>query len=161
MSRSLNRALLIGNLGGDPESRALDNGNKVARFQLATNRSWTDNNGESQQRTEWHRIVAWNKLSEIVSKYLKKGDRVYIEGEIRYRTYEDAGVTKYTTDIIAQQLIMLGSANDESTDPNTRPATPSTPPSSPRNPPKATRRAVDESVYDDFEPPPPSDDEPF
>jgi single-strand DNA-binding protein len=86
MSRSLNKALLIGNLGSDPELRTTGDGTKVAGFSVATNRSWTDRDGQPQERTEWHRIVAWTNLADIAEKYLKKGDRVYIEGEIQYRS---------------------------------------------------------------------------
>jgi single-strand DNA-binding protein len=109
MSRSLNKALLIGNLGADPEVRTTTNGTRVAQFSLATNRMWTDAQGERQERTEWHRIVVWGKLVEIVEQYLRKGDRVYVEGEIQYRSYEDKeGQTRYVTEINARDLVMLG-----------------------------------------------------
>ena len=109
MSRSLNKALLIGNLGSDPEIRTTTDGTKVAGFAVATNRSWTDREGQSQERTEWHRVIAWSNLAEIAEQYLGKGDRVYIEGEIQYRSYEDReGVTRYVTEIRARELVMLG-----------------------------------------------------
>lgn len=109
MSRSLNKAILIGNLGQDPEIRSTGSGRRVANFSLATNRQWTDQSGQQQEKTEWHRIVVWGKLVDVVERYLKKGDRVYIDGEIQYRQYEDKdGVTKYSTEINAREMIMLG-----------------------------------------------------
>lgn len=109
MSRSLNKAILIGNLGSDPEIRTTGNGAKVAQFSIATSRKWTNNSGEQQEKTEWHRVVAWSKLAEVVERYVKKGQQVYVEGEIQYRSYEDKdGVTKYSTEINARELMMLG-----------------------------------------------------
>ena len=109
MARSLNKALLIGNLGSDPEIRTTSDGMKVAGLSVATNRAWTDRDGQSQERTEWHRVVAWANLAEIAEQYLHKGDRVYIEGEIQYRSYEDRdGATRYVTEIRARELVMLG-----------------------------------------------------
>ncbi len=109
MSRSLNKAIIIGNLGSDPEVRSTGGGSRVAQFSVATSRRWTTNSGEQQEKTEWHRIVVWGKLVDVVEKYLRKGQQVYIEGEIQYRQYEDKeGVTKYTTEINARELMMLG-----------------------------------------------------
>ncbi len=109
MSRSLNKAIIIGNLGSDPEIRTTGNGGRVAQFSVATSRKWTSNSGEQQEKTEWHRIVVWGKLVDVVEKYVKKGQQVYVEGEIQYRQYEDKeGVTKYTTEINARELMMLG-----------------------------------------------------
>ncbi len=114
MSRSLNKAILIGNLGADPEIRSTTSGNRVAQLSLATNRRWTDAQGETQERTEWHRIVVWGKLVEVVERWVKKGDRVYVEGEIQYRSYEDKeGVTRYSTEINARDLMMLGGREDD------------------------------------------------
>jgi single-strand DNA-binding protein len=113
MSRSLNKAMLIGNLGADPEIRTTSDGTKVAGFSIATNRSWTDREGRLQDRTEWHRVVAWTNLADIAEQYLHKGDRVYIEGEIQYRSYEDReAVTRYVTEIRARALVMLGGGNE-------------------------------------------------
>ncbi|CAN5661182.1 single-stranded DNA-binding protein [soil metagenome] len=110
MSRSLNKAIIIGNLGSDPEIRTTAGGTRVANFSVATGRTWTGRDGQQQEKTEWHRIVAWEKLADIAEKFLKKGERVYIEGEIEYGSYQDKdGVTKYTTDIRAREMIMLGS----------------------------------------------------
>ena len=114
MSRSLNKAIIIGNLGSDPEVRTTGGGGRVANFSVATSRSWTGRDGSQQEKTEWHRIVAWDnergqKLADVAERFLKKGDKVYIEGEIEYRSYEDKdGVTKYITEIRARELIMLG-----------------------------------------------------
>lgn len=112
MSRSLNKAMLIGNLGADPEVRTTTNGARVATLSLATGRQWTGANGEKQEKTEWHRVICWNNkgsgLADIAEKFLKKGDRVYVEGRIEYRTWEDREKqTRYTTEIIARELIML------------------------------------------------------
>jgi single-strand DNA-binding protein len=109
MARSLNKVMLIGNLGADPEVRAVGSGTRVANFNVATSRSWTGRDGQQQEKTEWHRIVAWDKLAEIAERFLKKGERVYVEGEIEYRSYEDKeGVTKYITEIRAREMMMLG-----------------------------------------------------
>ena len=102
MSRSLNKVMLIGNLGADPEVRSTSNGSRVATMSLATSRQWTTQAGEKQEKTEWHRCVVWNArgsgLADVVEKYLKKGDRVYVEGRIEYRTWQDReGQTRYTT----------------------------------------------------------------
>ena len=109
MSRSLNKAIIIGNLGSDPEVRTTGSGTRVANLSVATSRSWTGRDGAQQEKTEWHRIVLWDKLAEIAERYLKKGDKVYVEGEIEYRSYEDKdGVTKYSTEIRAREMMMLG-----------------------------------------------------
>lgn len=109
MSGSLNKAMIIGNLGSDPEIRSIASGARVANFSVATNRKWTGRDGTQQEKTEWHRIVAWEKLADIAERFLKKGDRVYVEGEIEYRSYEDKdGVTKYITEIRARDMVMLG-----------------------------------------------------
>jgi single-strand DNA-binding protein len=110
VSRSLNKAILIGNLGQDPEIRTTGGGQRVAQFSLATTRTWNDQQGQKQEKTEWHRIVAWGRLVDVIERYVKKGDRLYVEGEIQYRQYEDKeGVTKYTTEINLREMIMLGS----------------------------------------------------
>jgi single-strand DNA-binding protein len=114
MARSLNRALLIGNLGADPEVRTVGSGTKVAEFSIATSREWKDRDGKKQEKTEWHRIVAWgfspdkDGLAGVASRFLHKGDRIYVEGAIEYRSYEKDGETKYITEIRASELIMLG-----------------------------------------------------
>ena len=112
MSRSLNKVMLIGNLGADPEVRSTNNGSRVATLSLATSRQWTAQGGEKQEKTEWHRVVLWNnkggQLADLAEKYMKKGDRIYVEGRIEYRTWEDRDKqTRYVTEVIARELIML------------------------------------------------------
>lgn len=107
MSRSLNKVQLIGNLGKDPELKYTPSGVAVATFSIATSESWKDQEGNQQEKTEWHNIVAWRKLAEIVGEYLKKGKKVYIEGKLQTRSYDKDGVKRYITEIVADQLIML------------------------------------------------------
>ncbi len=107
--RGVNKVILIGNLGGDPELRQTPSGTSVATFTLATNETWTDKDGQKQERTEWHRIVAWARLAEICGQYLRKGRQVYIEGRLTTRSWEDKqGNQRKTTEIIAQNMQMLG-----------------------------------------------------
>jgi single-strand DNA-binding protein len=113
VSRSLNKVTLIGNLGSDPEIRTTTGGSKVATFSLATSRSWSSASGEKQEKTEWHRCVVWNAkgsgLADVVEKYCKKGDRIYVEGRIEYRQWQDKeNQTRYTTEINVRELMMLG-----------------------------------------------------
>ena len=109
-SRSINKAILIGNLGKDPELRYTSAGVAVATFGVATNESWKGQDGNVQERTQWHNIVAWRKLAEICSEYLKKGSRLYLEGRIQYRNYDDKnGVKRYVTEIVLDQMVMLDS----------------------------------------------------
>lgn len=113
MSRSLNKTALIGNVGSDPDVRSTQGNNKVAKFSLATSETFTDRSGQKQEKTQWHRITVWGKLADVVEQYVKKGDRVYVEGKIEYsETENDAGVKRYWTDIIARELIMLGGKSD-------------------------------------------------
>jgi single-strand DNA-binding protein len=117
VSRSLNKDMLIGNLGADPEVRSTSSGSRVATMSLATSRQWTTQGGEKQEKTEWHRCVVWNArqsgLADVVEKYLKKGDRVYVEGRIEYRTWQDReGQTRYTTEINVRDLVMLSGRGD-------------------------------------------------
>lgn len=114
MSRSLNKATLIGNVGNDPEVRTTTGGSRVAQVSLATTRQWNGANGEKQEKTEWHRLVLWNtkgaNLADIVERYVKKGDRLYVEGRIEYRQWQDReGQTRYTTEINVREMIMLSS----------------------------------------------------
>lgn len=107
MSRSLNKVQLIGNLGKDPELKYTPSGVAVATFSIATSESWKDQDGNQQEKTEWHNIVAWRKLAEICGEYLKKGKKVYLEGKLQTRNYEKDGIKRYVTEIVADQLIML------------------------------------------------------
>ncbi len=110
MAKSVNKVILVGNLGKDPEVRYTPNGTPVAKFSVATNERFKDKAGEWQDRTEWHNIVAWQRLAEIVGEYVKKGSKVYIDGRLQTSSWEDkqSGEKKYRTEIIAQDLIMLG-----------------------------------------------------
>jgi single-strand DNA-binding protein len=112
MARGINKAILIGNLGNDPEVRYTPNGSAVANITLATSSSWRDKQtGELQERTEWHRIAFFNRLAEIVGEYLHKGSKIYIEGSLRTRKWQDktTGADRYTTEIIANEMQMLDS----------------------------------------------------
>jgi single-strand DNA-binding protein len=105
----VNKAILIGNLGADPEIRYTAGGSAVANFRIATTESWNDREGQRQERTEWHRIVAWGKLAELCGEYLSKGRQVYIEGKIQTRQWDDRdGNKRYTTEVVAQNLTFLG-----------------------------------------------------
>lgn len=113
MARSLNKVTLIGNVGSDPEVRTVTGGGKVAQFSLATSRNWNDQSGAKQEKTEWHRCVIWNTrfstLADVAEKYVRKGEKIYVEGEIEYRQWQDKdGQTRYTTEIKVRELILLG-----------------------------------------------------
>ena len=110
-TRGVNKVILVGNLGKDPEVRHLPNGNAVASFSLATSESWKDkDSGEKQERTEWHRVVCFNRLGEIVGQYVRKGSKLYIEGSLRTRKWQDQqGQDRYTTEIVASEMQMLDS----------------------------------------------------
>ncbi len=109
-SRSVNKVILIGNLGKDPELRYTSSGVAVASFSVATNESWKDTEGNTQERTQWHNIVAWRKLAEICGEYLKKGSKLYLEGRLQYRNYDDKnGVKRYVTEIVMDEMLMLDS----------------------------------------------------
>ncbi len=110
MARGVNKVTLIGNLGADPEVRYTNNGSAVANIRLATAESWRDKEtGEQQERTEWHRVVFFSRLAEIVGEYLKKGSQVYVEGRIQTRKWQDRdGNDRYTTEIVANEMQMLG-----------------------------------------------------
>jgi single-strand DNA-binding protein len=109
MSRSLNKVMLIGNVGNEPEIRATSSGARVAKLSVATNRSWSDRSGQQQEKTEWHRLTFFGRLVDIVEQWVKKGDRLYVEGRIEYSQTEGEGGTKYWTDIVVQEMVMLGS----------------------------------------------------
>lgn len=107
MSKSLNKVMLIGNLGKDPELKYTPSGIAVATFSMATSESWKDQDGNQQEKTEWHNIVVWRKLAEIAGEYLKKGKKIYLEGKLQTRNYEKDGVKRYVTEIVADSFIML------------------------------------------------------
>lgn len=119
MSRCLNKATLIGNLGADPEIRTIPSGARVATFSLATSQRWNNRDGKPCEKTQWHRIAVWDSLPAtfaFVEKYLRKGDRVYVEGEIEYRSFEDKGVTRWTTEIKAGDVLSAGVASNAGND---------------------------------------------
>jgi len=159
VARSLNKVMLIGNLGADPEVRTISSGTKVAEFSVATSRQWNDKSGQQQEKTEWHRVVVWGYSSDkdglagVAERFLKKGDRVYIEGQIEYRSYEakDGSGTKWITEIRAAEMMMLsgreggaggGDYNRGASQPRER---------------AAARQPA--STYDDFQTPPMEDDD--
>jgi single-strand DNA-binding protein len=109
----INKAILVGNLGRDPEMRTTQSGSQVANFTVATSERFTDQSGQKQDRTEWHNVVAWGRLAEICGQYLRKGKQVYIEGRIQTRKWEDKnGQTRYTTEVVALTMQMLGRAGE-------------------------------------------------
>ncbi|MES2125305.1 MAG: single-stranded DNA-binding protein [Gemmatimonadota bacterium] len=118
MSKSLNKVILIGNLGADPEVRSTSNGGRVATVSLATGRQWKGADGSKQEKTAWHRVIFWNakngqQLADLVERYCKKGDKIYVEGEIDYRTWQDKeGQTRYSTEINGRELILLSGKSD-------------------------------------------------
>ena len=119
----VNKVILIGHLGADPEIRYTADGTAVATFRLATTRRWTNKEGERVDQTEWHRIVAWRRLGEICAQYLSKGKQVYIEGRLQTRSWEDRdGNKRWTTEIIAENMQMLGKAGDVMDVPSEAPA---------------------------------------
>lgn len=118
-SRGVNKVILVGNLGNDPEVRYMPNGNAVANVSLATSDTWKDKTtGEQQERTEWHRVVFFNRLAEIVEQYVKKGSKLYIEGRLQTRSWEQDGVKRYTTEIVASEMQMLDSRGAGASDSN-------------------------------------------
>jgi single-strand DNA-binding protein len=156
--RSLNKVMLIGHLGKDPEVRYTASGKAVATFTLATSQQWRDQDGNDQERTEWHRVVAWGRLGEVCGEYLSKGRQAFIEGRIQSRDWEDQDGNKRTTvEIVANDLILLGGAGGQA---QTRP-----PNEGPRRqPPGGQSRGPAQSPKrqdDKYYPPPPEDDIPF
>jgi len=108
----VNKVIIIGRLGQDPEMKAVGQGATVARLNVATSENWVDKGGQKQERTEWHRIVVWGKLAEICGKYLSKGRQVYVEGRLQTRSWEDNGQKKYSTEIVASTVQFLGSNSE-------------------------------------------------
>jgi len=156
--RSLNKVLLLGNLGRDPEVRYTASGRAVATFTIATSQRWKDQDGNDQERTEWHRVVAWGRLGEICGEYLSKGKQVFIEGRIQSRDWEDQdGVKRTTVEIVASDMIMLsggGYSEGRSNDEGRRRQGPAPAPAKREQPPP---RRSDSGAY----PPPPEDEIPF
>ncbi len=148
----VNKAIIVGNLGRDPEVRHLESGVAVANFPVATSETYRDrNSGERREQTEWHNVVLWRGLAEVAEKYLHKGDMVYIEGKLRTRSWEKDGVTRYTTEIVADNMTMLGSRSSGSD---------SSPQAQPRE--EATKKSYQtESAPADFSQQDDEDDLPF
>jgi single-strand DNA-binding protein len=140
MSKGINKAIIVGNLGNDPEVRYSQSGAAITNISVATSETWKDKQtGEKQERTEWHRIVFFNKLAEIAGEYLKKGSKVYVEGSIRTRKWQDKdGQDRYTTEIVCNEMQMLDSRGDN-----------------PQQPPKQSAPSQDSAPAPDF------DDAPF
>jgi single-strand DNA-binding protein len=123
MARGVNKVILVGNLGKDPEVSYLPSGQSVTKFSLATSRSYKDKSGEWKEETEWHNIVAWGKTGESVAQYLSKGRQVYVEGRIQSRTWEDKeGKKRYNTDIVADNIMLLGGRGEGGGEAQGRPA---------------------------------------
>lgn len=124
---SVNKVILVGHLGSDPESRYMPNGNAVAKFSVATNESWRNSEGEIEERTEWHRCVLFGKLAERAGEFLKKGQMVYVEGRLQTRNWEDKdGVKRYTTEVLGDMFTMLGKREPGSGEPAAAEAVPAT-----------------------------------
>jgi len=109
MSNGVNKAIIVGNLGANPEMKEAKNGSPIATISVATSESWTDKQGQKQEKTEWHRVVFFNNLAKIVGEYLVKGSQIYVEGRIQYRQYQaEDGSTRYSTEIMGDKMQMIG-----------------------------------------------------
>jgi single-strand DNA-binding protein len=153
VSRSLNKVQLIGNLGADPEVRSTPNGSRVASFSLATSRQWTGTAGDKQEKTEWHKCVAWNTkggaLADLIEKYVHKGDKLFVEGRVEYRQYQDKeNQTRYVTEINVRELILLGGRGGSAPDLDGGPASSTARPRAASVAPKAGGKPNDEDFGD-------------
>lgn len=156
MARGINKVILVGNIGADPDVRYMPNGNAVTTLSVATSETWKDKNtGEKQDRTEWHRVVCFNKLGEIAGEYIRKGSKIYVEGSLRTRKWQDQqGQDRYTTEIIASDIQML---DTKGTSPNYEGYSQQTPPASThQNTNKPTAQDTSHNPFDDLD-----DDIPF
>ncbi len=114
-SRGVNKAIIVGNVGSDPDIRTMPNGNQVVNLSIATSDEWKDKNtGEKKEKTEWHRCVFFNKIADIAAQYVNKGSKLYVEGRLQTRSYEQDGVKKYSTEIVVNDMQMLDSKNTNS-----------------------------------------------
>lgn len=155
MARGVNKVILIGNLGQDPELRYTGSGTAVCNIRLATNESYRDQDGQLVEKTEWHSVVAWSRLAEICGEYLKKGARVYFEGSLQTRSWEDRdGNTRYTTEIKAREMMMLDSRNGGDYDAGDYDQSRAQPQRQPQRQPQAQPQTSDDSFA-------PDDDLPF
>jgi single-strand DNA-binding protein len=125
MSKSVNKVILLGNLGKDPEVKYTPSGTAVATLSLATEEKTKDKSGEWQTKTEWHNVILWSRLAEIAGEYLKKGGKVYIEGRLQTRSWDDkqSGQKKYMTEVVGQELVLLGDVRKTDSKPTSRPQT--------------------------------------
>jgi len=160
MARGINKVILVGNLGQDPEMRYTGNGTAVCNLRVATNESYKDGNGEFVEKTEWHSVVAWSRLAEICNEYLKKGSQVYFEGSLQTRSYDDKeGITKYVTEIKAREMMILGGRGDEGGSESSAPSRSAAPQRQParQNAPQGRKpaQATDDYVFE------PDDELPF
>lgn len=149
----VNKVILLGNLGTDPEVRHLDTGVVVARFPIATNERYKDKSGTLQNKTEWHDVVVWRRLAEIAEQYLKKGSRIYLEGKLTHRKYQDKeGIERYATEVVADSFQMLGGRPENGENRIERPTAPPAEITSPKNetkPAEGTAAAPDPFAADD------------
>lgn len=144
----INKVILVGHVGKDPEVRYIDNGTAVAQFSLATNETYKDKTGNRVEKTEWHNVVIWRGLAEVVEKYVKKGDQLYIEGKLRTRSYDDKdGNKRYVTEVVADNMHMMGKKGGSENKPNV--------------PPPAVEDNYTKSMVNEPEPPLETDDLPF
>ncbi|MBY0378134.1 MAG: single-stranded DNA-binding protein, partial [Gammaproteobacteria bacterium] len=148
MARGINKVILVGNVGGDPDVRYLPNGNAVTTLSVATSETWKDKQtGEKQERTEWHRVVCFNRLGEIAGEYIRKGSKLYVEGSLRTRKWQDQqGQDRYTTEIVASDIQMLDSKGGSSPNYDEMPSPPQAQQQSARKPQttQAAQEAFDE-----------------
>jgi len=152
MARGVNKVILIGNLGNDPDVRYTASGAAVANISLATAESWRDKeSGEQQERTEWHRVVFFGRLAEIVAEYLKKGSQIYVEGRLQTRKWQDKeGKDRYSTEIVANEMQMLGSRSGGSSNQSYDQSPPNDDTSSGNKPQKAAAKPKDDDFDDDI-----------
>lgn len=144
---SVNKVILIGNLGSDPEVRYMPSGDAITNIRIATTDTWKDKNGEKHERTEWHRVAFFGKLAEIAGEYLKKGSQVYVEGRLQTRKWQDKdGQDRYTTEIVADRMQMLGSRGGGNFEVQDRPASPGG-----AQPPGGSKPAKNGGDFEDFE----------
>tara|TARA_R110000822_G_scaffold159476_34_gene299743 strand:+ start:22220 stop:22696 length:477 start_codon:yes stop_codon:yes gene_type:complete len=158
MARGINKVILVGNLGKDPEAKFMPNGNAVTNITVATSESWKDKQtGQQQERTEWHRVVFFNRLAEIASEYLKKGSKVYVEGSLRTRKWQGQdGQDRYTTEIVASEMQMLDSRGGSAEYDNQAPSQQNAPQSKANQQPSGSTASAPDTGFDSFD-----DDIPF
>lgn len=164
MARGINKVIIVGNLGNDPDCKYMPSGGAVTNITVATSESWKDKQtGQPQERTEWHRVVFFNKLAEIAGEYLKKGSKVYVEGQLRTRKWDKDGTDMYTTEIVARDMQMLDSRNQNGDSLNSQAANQHPHRSAPQKAPQVPRQAAPQQAaprapvgIDDFD-----DDIPF